>query len=143
MFSQAVRVGDMSHEAASRGRNNLCSHAPVRAFGGYFLSVSEYLFTANRAAQVLVQRPAPPFTRAGAGGGGSLLAKTLADFRSNVMRTSCYHFATQLGSTTRYWMARRRRPWRESPDNLGLLDTEQNGETQRQPNYKTAALPLS
>lgn len=53
------------------------------------------------------------------------------------MRTGCYHFATELGSTTGYWPTRPRRSKRGSSNNPGHLDTEQNGVAWYQANSKT------
>src|SRR4051812_30148326 len=56
------------------------------------------------------------------------------------MRTFCYHFSTELGSTARYRVTRGRRWTRESAILPALLDTEQNGEARLVANFKTGAL---
>src|SRR5262249_48089725 len=87
--------------------------------------------------------PNQPFLDRGVRAGGSPFKKTRSASWANGMRTTCYHFATELGSTARYSLTRRRCESRENPDNLGLPDTEQNREARSLANFGCGVFTLS
>ncbi len=68
--------------------------------------------------------------------------ETNADARTkeNVERTSCYHFATQLGSSARYSIIQSWTHWRVRPCKSGYAVIRRYRATRPQPNFKTAAL---
>ncbi|MER8412604.1 hypothetical protein [Mesorhizobium sp. M1342] len=74
-----------------------------------------------------------------AGNGPTILSKQCRNDRG----TSCYHFATELGSTARYRRGRNKTAMPQNLGNEGLPVMEQNQQGWPEANFKTGALNRS